>query len=278
MFMQKTDLVVKVNSIGVKVTEDQKYLILEAKGSIMPNGSFVKVSKVFKETGETRHAFVQSQIDKFTEFADRVNAETDTNKTFYGRVRVAPRTDKNDKKKQVMYDKIKTDVAPDGKEYFAIDAWFEEMKSETIEGKEHVVFELRDNKIKKIPVEELAIPQIELTMLVTGYDDNLKRLELSSGGDYPVNLVVYQSVNGKGSPTIGQGYTMLVNIEKGKRIANEPTKIVEDLSWDNEEEIKKPRGGFEPDRLTIITVKKEAGYTVDGLLNQDPMDLMSLLG
>lgn len=271
MFKQTVDLIIKVRGMKVKEveTEKGKFKILETKGTIQPNNFMVTVSKLIN-VGKEIHPFIQQKIEEFEELSERFNTQ-DEGEALYVRSRFKPRPDKNDKKKFVQFDKISTDVLEDGREFTKINAWVEELKTETDkDGEDLIVFEFADGNNKKVPLSEINA-SIEATMIVIGYNPETGRIELTSGGQYPTELVAYASTSAKGTPKVGQGYSFLMAFEKGKRISATDA-IEEDLSWGEEREVSS-KGSFEPDKIVVLKVGSAKGYFLEGLNEQgDSMD------
>jgi hypothetical protein len=273
MFKQTVDLIIKVRSMQVKEveTEKGKFKILETKGTIQPNNFMVTVSKLIN-VGKDVHPFIQGKIEEFETLVEKFNAQ-DEEESMYVRSRFKPRPDKQDKKKLVQFDKISTDVLEDGREFTKVNAWVEELETEkNKDGEDVIVFTFQDGKSKKVPLAEVNA-SIEVTMIVIGYNPETGRLELTSGDQYPTELVAYASPNAKGAPKVGQGYSFLMSFEKGKRISAADV-AEEDFSWGEEKELN-TKGSFEPDKIVVVKVGSAKGYILEGLSGGnggDPMD------
>ncbi len=280
MFKQNLNAMMKVTNMVVKETSTEKgeFIILETKGTLLPSGVLATVSKLIKLP--IGHEFVQSKVDAFKDMIADFDKLKAAGANYYVSVSVYPKKDKLDKNKFTQFDKIKTDVSPDGKEYFKIEAFVEPLKVKySPEGEDEIILEYKNGDVKNVKVSEISEKTYSVSMYCVAFDENLKRVELSSGGDFPTTLVVYQSESQKGVPKIGQLYDLELLPTKGKKVAGKKiTEMVAD--WDNEEDIK-VKSTFEPDKLITVVVKRVDGEMMPGLGgdSSDPLDaMMKMLG
>ena len=281
MFRQILSTVIKVKGMEVKEFDKKdgsgKLIVLETKGTLVPEGVYVTVSKMIS-LKPNLHAFIQGQIDKFKNDILTFDGNQETGIDTYAKVFFKPKEKKvGNVLKVEQYDKIYTDILEDGREFLKIDSWVSLLESGKEGEREFVVFEsMRGNK--KIFIDQLTPSSLEVTMLVLSQQED--RVLLTSGGDYPKELVIYTNPESKvkGKAKIGQGYKFILGFTKGKRLGNIVTDEAVDVSWDAPA-AKSTGSSFEKDKLTIYGVGIEKGFILGGMSDVDPMDaMMDMLG
>ncbi len=271
MFKQNMYGIIKVNSMAVKRTSTEKgnFIIMETKGTLVPDGVFVTVSKLIKDSADT-HQFMRDKIAEFESMVVCFEADKAVKKNYYVSVQVKPREDKE--KKLQQYDKIRTETLDDGRIFIKIDGMVNNIPSEVIEdGTEVLKF-----KNKQVPVKDINPTILTFDMIYLSEDED--KITFTTEGNYPIELVAYKQetdVKVKGKGKVGQGYSITAEFSKGRMGKINKENLV--VNWDGEDNGVNER---EPDKIKIIAVKKIPNYTLAGLNEKSDMDglIASMLG